>query len=212
MLFSYNNNLYLWNRQEDIAVIEKFAGKGKFSIDKADWPIQLRNFVLPLTKEYQVDFADELVREIKNGEPEKKLLLQEKGDYLIFQPVFSYKGFETRAGGKGQIVVPDGDKVLIVHRNRESEEQFTRKLESLHSQFIHPEGSSSLALKGTDVLRNNWFFLFTDAMQEMKIPVYGYEALKNFRFNTAKPQTKIHINSNTDWLTPKWISSSGNRR
>jgi len=203
VLFSYNNNLYLWNRQEDIAVIEKFAGKGKFSIDKADWPIQLRNFVLPLTKEYQVDFADELVREIKNGEPEKKLLLQEKGDYLIFQPVFSYKGFETRAGGKGQIVVPDGDKVLIVHRNRESEEQFTRKLESLHSQFIHPEGSSSLALKGTDVLRNNWFFLFTDAMQEMKIPVYGYEALKNFRFNTAKPQTKIHINSNTDWFDAK---------
>jgi non-specific serine/threonine protein kinase len=203
VVFSYNSNLYLWNRQEDIAVIEKFAGKGKISVDKSDWPGQLRNFVLPLTKEYHVEFADELVREIKNGEPEKKLLLQEKGDYLIFQPVFSYKGFETKAGGKDQIVVPDGDKVLIVHRNREAENQFSQKLESLHSQFIHPEGSSSLALKGNDVLRNNWFFLFTDAMQEMKIPVYGFEALKNFRFNTAKPQTKIHINSNTDWFDAK---------
>jgi non-specific serine/threonine protein kinase len=30
--------------------------------------------------------------------------------------------------------------------------------------------------------------------------VYGYDALKNFRFNTAKPQTKIHISSNTDWF------------
>jgi non-specific serine/threonine protein kinase len=37
-------------------------------------------------------------------------------------------------------------------------------------------------------------------MEEMKIPVYGFEALKNFRFNTAKPQTKIHISSNTDWF------------
>jgi non-specific serine/threonine protein kinase len=203
VLFSYNNNLYLWNRQDDVAVAEKFRHRGKLSFDRGDWQAQLRNFVLPLTKDYNVEFADELIREIKNGEPDKKLLLQEKGDYLIFQPVFSYKGFETRAGGKDEIIVPDGEKVLIVHRNREAEDEFTRKLESLHSQFIRPEGSSSLALRGTDVLRNNWFFLFTDAMQEMKIPVYGFEALKNFRFNTAKPQTRIHINSNTDWFDAK---------
>ena len=37
-------------------------------------------------------------------------------------------------------------------------------------------------------------------MEEMKVPVYGFDALKNFRFNTAKPQTKIHISSNTDWF------------
>jgi non-specific serine/threonine protein kinase len=55
-------------------------------------------------------------------------------------------------------------------------------------------------LKGTDVLKNNWFFLFVDAMEEMKVPVFGFDALKNFRFNTAKPQTKIHISSNTDWF------------
>jgi len=128
------------------------------------------------------------------------LLLQEKGDYLVFQPLYSYKGFETRPGGKDQIVVPDGHQVLIVHRNKEAELQFFRKLESLHSQFIRPEGSQSLALKGTDVLKNNWFFLFVDAMEEMKVPVYGFDALKNFRFNTAKPQTKIHISSNTDWF------------
>jgi hypothetical protein len=34
----------------------------------------------------------------------------------------------------------------------------------------------------------------------MKVPVFGFEALKNFRFNTAKPQTKIFISSNTDWF------------
>ena len=50
---------------------------------------------------------------------------------------------------------------------------------------------ASLALRGTDVLKNNWFFLFVDAMKEMKVPVFGFDALKNFRFNTAKPQTKI---------------------
>jgi len=200
VLFSYNNNLYLWNKQEDILLIEKFAAKGKIIISKTDWPQQLKSFVLPLTKDYHVEFGEDMIKEVKDGEPEKRLLLQEKGDYLIFQPVFSYKGYETRSGGKDEIVVPDDDKVLIVHRNKAAETEFIARLESLHSQFIHPEGPGSLALKGADVLRNNWFFLFVDAMQEMKVPVYGYEALKNFRFNTAKPQTKIHISSNTDWF------------
>jgi len=200
LLFFYNNNLYLWNKQEDINLVEKFAAKGKIIIADEDWPRELKSFVLPLTKEYHVEFAEQMIKEVKDGEPEKRLLLQEKGDYLIFQPVFTYKGYETRPGGKDEIVVPDEGKVLIVHRNKEAEQQFIAKLESLHSAFIHPEGPSSLALKGADVLRNNWFFLFVDAMQEMKIPVFGFDALKNFRFNTAKPQTKIHISSNTDWF------------
>ena len=200
ILFFYNNNLYLWNKQDDVALVEKFSTKGKINIDKADWPQQLRSFILPLTKDYHVEFSEDLIKEIKDGEPEKRLLLQEKGEYLIFQPVFCYKGYDTRPGGKDEIVVPDGDQVLIVHRNREAEAEFVRKLESLHSQFIHPEGPANLALKGSDVLKNNWFFLFVDAMEDMKVPVYGFEALKNFRFNTAKPQTKIHISSNTDWF------------
>ena len=200
VVFFYNNNLYLWNKPEDIALEENFAGKEKWSISREDWPTRMKDFVLPLTRDYQVDFDPELVREVRDGDPERKLLLQEKGDYLVFQPIFSYKGFETRPGGKDEIIVPDGHQVLIVHRNKEAELQFFRKLESLHSQFIHPEGSHSLALKGTDVLKNNWFFLFVDAMEEMKVPVFGFEALKNFRFNTAKPQTKIHISSNTDWF------------
>jgi non-specific serine/threonine protein kinase len=200
VIFFYNNNAYLWNRPEDIALVEKFVGKDKWIISREDWPARMRDLVLPLTREYSVEFDPELVREVRDGDPERKLLLQEKGDYLVFQPLYSYKGFETRPGGKDQIVVPDGHQVLIVHRNKEAELQFFRKLESLHSQFIRPEGSQSLALKGTDVLKNNWFFLFVDAMEEMKVPVFGFDALKNFRFNTAKPQTKIHISSNTDWF------------
>ena len=194
-----NNCLYLWNKPEDIAVISKFIG-GHLVISKSDWPEQLRNFVIPLQKEYHVEFDSDLIREIKSGDPERKILLQEKGEYLLFQPVFSYKGFETTSIGKDQLVVPDGDKVLLIQRNKEKETAFITQLQSLHSQFIHPQGSSGLALRGSDVLKNNWFFLFLDAMQEMKVTVQGFEALKNFRFNTSRPQTKIHISSSTDWF------------
>jgi superfamily II DNA or RNA helicase len=200
LLFFYEENLYLWQKPEDVNLVMKFHSKGKVSVPKAEWPEQLLKFVLPLTRDYHVEFDQALVSEVKDGDPEKRIVLQEKGDYLVFQPLFSYKGFETKPGGKDELTIPDGDKIMIVHRNREKEMQFMQKLEALHSNFIRPEGGNQLALKGTDVLRNNWFFLFVDAMRDMKVPVFGHDALKNFRFNTAKPQTKIHISSNTDWF------------
>lgn len=200
LLFFYDENLYLWQKPEDVNLVMKFHSKGKLTISRSNWAEELLKFILPLTRDYHVEFDAALVSEVKDGEPEKRIVLQEKGDYLVFQPLFSYKGFETKPGGKDELIIPDGDKVTVVHRNREKEMQFMQKLEGLHSNFIRPEGGNQLALKGTDVLRNNWFFLFVDAMRDMKVPVFGHDALKNFRFNTAKPQTKIHISSNTDWF------------
>ncbi|MFI5123785.1 MAG: SNF2-related protein [Chitinophagales bacterium] len=199
VLFFHNNNLYLWNKAEDIAILAGFKD-GRLLIPKAEWPVELRKTILPLQKEYQVEFDAELVKEIKSGDPDRKILLQEKGDYLLFQPIFIYKGFETNATGKDELVVADGDKVLLIQRNKEKEAAFTARLQSLHSQFIQPQGTSGLALRGADVLKNNWFFLFMDAMQDMKVTVQGFDALKNFRFNTSRPQTKIHISSSTDWF------------
>jgi non-specific serine/threonine protein kinase len=68
---------------------------------------------------------------------------------------------------------------------------------------VYNKEDGTLALKGTDVLRNNWFFLFVDAMKEAKTPVFGFELLKHYRFNTAKPQTRIFISSHTDWFDAK---------
>lgn len=203
LFFLYNNQLHLWKSNEVVHLVEKFLPEGKMTIAAEDWVKTLHEFVLPLAKEHKIDFDKSLVQEIKDGDPEVKLFLIEKGDYLVFQPSFSYKGYETKSKDRDEIAVPQGDKVLIVHRNRQIENVFVEKLKNLHSNFIVNEETGSLALKGTDVLKNNWFFLFVDAMNEMKTPVFGFEALKNFRFNTAKPQTKIFISSNTDWFDAK---------
>lgn len=203
LLFLYNNQLHIWKNNDVVHLIDKFLPTGKIVVSQEEWSKTLHEFILPLTKEHQVDFDKSLIQEIKDGDPEVKLFLIEKGDYLVFQPSFSYKGYETKARDRNEIVVPQSDKVLIVHRNREAESAFISKLQNLHSNFIVNEETGSLALKGTDVLKNNWFFLFVDAMKDMKTPVFGFEALKNFRFNTAKPQTKIFISSNTDWFDAK---------
>ena len=203
MLFKYADTLYNWSRQEDILEIERFANKENLLISKDDWPDYLKKNIIPLTKDYKVRFDEQLVQEVKDGNPEVRVLLQEKGDYLLFVPVFSYKGFETRFNAKDIITLPVNDKVLEIHRNRQTELQFIKKLESLHSNFIHPEGAATLALKGADVLKNNWFFLFVDSMKEMNVPVVGFDVLKNFRFNTARPSTEIHISNGVDWFDAK---------
>lgn len=212
LFFLYNNQAYLWKSNEVIHLVEKFLPSGKMSINTDDWNKSLNQFLIPLAKEHKVDFDKSLVQEIKDGNPEVKLFLLEKGEYLVFQPSFSYKGFETRLRDRDDVIVPQGDKVCVVHRNREKENEFIQKLQNLHSSFAFNEDSGTLALRGTDVLKNNWFFLFVDAMKDMKTPVFGFEALKNFRFNTAKPQTKIFISSNTDWFDAKVDILFGDQR
>ena len=203
LFFLYNNQAHLWKNNDVIHLIDKFLPTGKMSVPEEEWSKTLSSFIMPLAKEHKVDFDKSLVQEIKDGNPEVKLFLLEKGDFLIFQPTFLYKGFETKTRDRDEIIVPLGDKVLVVHRNREKENEFIRTLQNLHSSFVFNEDSGTLALKGADVLKNNWFFLFVDAMKDMKTQVFGFDALKNFRFNTAKPQTKIFISSNTDWFDAK---------
>jgi SNF2 family DNA or RNA helicase len=203
LLFLYNHTFYLWQKPEDVLQAEKFLKNGSILLSKENWAEQMQRMILPLTKEYHVEFDKTLVKEIKGGVPDVKLVLQEKGDYLVFQPVFTYKGFETKPGDKDSITIPDGDKILIVHRNKEVEQRFIDKLSALHSQFIRPEGENSLVLKGAEVLKNNWFFLFVDAMKEDKVPVFGFNNLKNFKFNTARPSTHIHVSSGLDWFDAK---------
>jgi non-specific serine/threonine protein kinase len=212
LLFLHENVIYLWQKPEDVLQAEKFVKEGNIQLSKENWAEKMQKVIMPLTREYHVEFDKNLVREIKSGEPEVKLQLMEKGDYLVFQPIFTYQGFETKTNDKETIIIPDGDKILIVHRNKEAEDGFIQKLENLHSLFVRPHDSNNLVLKGVDVLRNNWFFLFVDAMKEMKVPVYGFEALKNFRFNTARPNTHIHVSSGLDWFDAKVEIEFGEQR
>ncbi len=212
LVFMYEDVLYTWNKTEDVMQAEKFIKEGNIALSKKNWAEKMQTVILPLTKEYEVTFDKSLVKEVKIATPDIRLMLQERGDYLVFQPVFSYKGFETKPGDKETLIIPDGDKILQIQRNKEAEEAFMKKLENLHSGFITKQETGSLVLKGADVLRNNWFFLFVDAMKEMKVPVFGFEALKNFRFNTAKPSTQIHVTSGQDWFDAKVEIEFGEQR
>ena len=202
-VFQHRDEFYIWKKPEDILLAEKFLPAGKIIIPAAEWAEQLTQFILPLSRTYSVQFANVKKEEVKDTRPEIKILLKEKGEYLLFQPVFNYKGFDIQSTDKEKLFFPQADRLLVIHRNMAAERELMGRIEQLHSGFVRPVDSNVLALKGKDVLKNNWFFLFIDAVKDMNIPVYGFEALRNFRFNTAKPSTKIFISSNTDWFDAK---------
>ncbi|RYG00553.1 MAG: helicase SNF2, partial [Chitinophagaceae bacterium] len=211
LLVIYNHTAYLWKNAEDVLEVEKFTREGGVKLNKSSWATQMQQTVLPLARQYQVEFDKSLVKEIRSTSPEVKLNLVEKGDYLVFQPVFSYNGFDARPSDRETLIIPEGDKIVQITRNLDAEEAFISKLENLHSLFMRqPDGT--LALKGPDVLKNNWFFLFMDAMKDMKVPVFGFESLKNFRFNTSRPKTHIHMSSGLDWFDAKVEIDFGEQR
>lgn len=211
-LFLYDETIYLWSRPEDIFKVESFIKSGNILISAEKWPEQLKQLILPLSRDYRVDFDKSLMKEIKGVNPDVELQLMERGDYLLFQPVFLYNGHRVSGKEKAMLTIPGEEKILVIHRNDEMEAAFIQKLENLHSQFSRQTETNSLVLKGAEVLKNNWFFLFVDAMKEMKVPVYGFEALKNFRFNTAKPRTHIHVSSGLDWFDARVEISFGSQR
>src|SRR4030095_2419925 len=102
---------------EDVLQAEKFSREGNIQLTKGNWADKMQNVILPLTRDYQVEFDNSLIREIKGEQPEGKLMLQEKVDYLLFQPIFNYSGYETKISGKDTLTIPDGDKILVIHRN-----------------------------------------------------------------------------------------------
>ena len=203
LLFVYNHQCFCWRNKEVVLLNEPFLPESRISIQSSEWKKQLQNWLLPLSRNYTLRFDKLLMKEIKGVNPEPKVTLTEKGDYLVFRPSFIYQGLEASYTDGDQVLVPQDDVVLVVHRNREKENLFLQRLQSLHSGFVWNSEEGTLALKGADVLRNNWFFLFVDTMKEAKTPVFGFEALRSFRFNTTKPQTHIFISSHTDWFDAK---------
>lgn len=199
-----NNTFFLWHREDDIFIAEKFDAKGVLDISADTWPAMLENFILPLSQHYEVNFSNLKKTESKNPEPTMKLWLYEKGEYLLFQPIFYYQGYEVKGQDKDRIVLADNGKLKIMHRNKDAEEALFQKISSLHTAFV-PYGNydEALALRGPDILKNNWFFLFIDELNAMKVPITGMDSLTKFRFNTERPTTRIQVSNEIDWFDAK---------
>ena len=212
LLFLQDETLYTWQKFEDVKHVATFLEFEKIKLERETWTDQMEKIILPLTKSYPVHFDPSLVQRIRGIEPEFQLQLMERNEMLLFQPVFVYQGYAVRGSEKNDIIFPKGEHLEIIQRNPEQEEAFLKTLENLHSSFKLDPDSKNLSLSGKEVLRDNWFFLFIDAMREKKVQVFGFEQLHHYRFNTARPSTHIHVSSGLDWFDARIEVEFGEQR
>lgn len=201
LLLLKDETLYCWEKAEDVNVASTFAQP--ISIAPDEWPAFAEKKILPLTADYEVTFDKSITRQIKDQEPHISVQLQEKGEFLAFVPIFRYGNIIAPANEQPTVTSIHDGTITVIHRMLEKERNFFSKLNNLHTNFIRPERTRQLVLKGSEVLRNNWFFLFMETMQEMNIPVAGFDTLRNFRFNAARPTTQIRVSSGMDWFDAK---------
>lgn len=211
-VFQYNHQFFTWKNRTDLAWVEQFMPKGFHEIDLAVWPDYLKDTLLPLSKSYKVSLDNVSQEKLKGTKPQLQILLKENGDYLFFEPMYLYKDIVVQTTDGPSVIQQQGDKIIILERDLAAERQLMTIVEQLHSGFIRPNEGAVLALKGSEVLKNNWFFLFVDTLREKQIPLFGSDQLKKFKFNTAKPSTRLFISSNTDWFDAKVEISFGDQK
>jgi non-specific serine/threonine protein kinase len=66
LIFKYENTFYLWQNAEDVLLTERFLNNGRMRVAEDDWNRQLAEFILPLTKKYDVQFSGIQKEELKN--------------------------------------------------------------------------------------------------------------------------------------------------
>jgi len=193
--------LYGWQKPEDVLLAEQY--RAGLAIPMEQWPTFAEKYLMALTRDYEVQFDHKLTSEVQNVAPQMVVQLIEKGDFLVLNPIFSYHDIPAPADEQPTITMMQQGQITIVHRMLDKERQLLQKIAALHTNFIRPERTRQLVLKGNEVLKNNWFFLFVETMKEMDVPLLGFNQLKNFRFSTQKPSTKVRISSGVDWFDAK---------
>ena len=211
-IFQYHHQFFCWKSKEDLTWVEQFLPTGCHEITIQDWPSYLQNTLLPLSKQYKVELGNVAQVKLRGVKPSLQIFLKEDAQFLHFEPLFVYNDIIVHKEDGPSVIQQVGDKIVILERDLASERTLMNDIEQLHSGFVRFNQGNVLSLKGAEVLKNNWFFLFIDTLREKQIPLFGTETLKQFKFNTAKPSTRLYISSNTDWFDAKVEISFGDQK
>jgi SNF2 family DNA or RNA helicase len=198
LIYLFDGRLYLANKQIDayhIGFIKEHA-----LIPKSQWQDFLNTQFLEISKQYESNFQDNLVEHIQHIEPVCAIHLSEQGSYFILKPAFYYENSMAFWSEENSITGNQDGKVIIIRRDKAREKSFMEYIQLLNPHLRKPDMEPHFALHSKYAMHKNWFFEFFERIKEDKIPLYGYENLKQFRIHQSKPNTKVHISSQLDWF------------
>lgn len=198
-----DNRYYLLNDYQDVGVLQRFS-KGFLAFPIKDKIRTYNEVVIPLKKRYKVKLDPNLGLNFKEIEPEPFVLVAEYlNQYMMMIPHFSYDDQTVAYDDKREICGSANGESYFILRSPEKEKQFHEDLRALHPAFSKQLRQPFFYVPFDDVMKNHWFLKTIRKLQLNNVQVQGYENLKRFRYNTAKPKFKMNSSSGVDWFDLK---------
>lgn len=197
------NRLYLQKRS-DLAPFLTTMPKGRLKIPMVQAIPAVRDILYPVNRKYGIEIPHELQMLVRETPLIPAVHLREFEDrYLLIAPKFQYDELviEMLNYKDHYFDTPNGKQLLI--RKEEEEQAFLEYIRSLHPQFRLQTYQNYFSLPFDEVMKNQWFILFSRELMSQDIKLLGFNDLKHFRYNKAKPSWDMKISSGIDWFDVK---------
>jgi SNF2 family DNA or RNA helicase len=123
--------------------------------------------------------------------PVNRLLLTElNNSFLMLTPQWVYDGFLIDGSFNENTEQIRNGISYTIKRNKEIEEDFIKKLVSLHKNFVN-QRNGFFYLTFADAIKGQWFLKIYQQFLKMDIELVGMDMLTNFRYSPHNPETKI---------------------
>ena len=163
-------------------------------------PRFMATVVRPLAERYPVDISAVIPTEIVDTRPKGRVYVSELNEnFLLIKPKWLYADLEVEEGEEEQTRIEQENRISVIVRRKEEEQELTTALKGLHPKF---EGQSNgyFYLNFKEALEKSWFLQFYHRMQAMDVPVLGMNKLRKFKYNTNTPQFEILAGKGIDWF------------
>src|SRR5258708_36207617 len=197
--FLKSGNEYFLLRNEAILVLDQLQ-EGVLDAREEGLPRYLATVVKPLAERYPIDMDAVIRIETIDVSPLGRVYVSELNEnFLLIKPKWLYSEHELEEGEEMETRVEEEDRVMLITRKKEIEQQLTDALKELHPKFEN-QSNGYFYLNFKEALEKGWFLQFYHRMQQMDIPVLGMNKLRKFKYNTHVPQFEILAGRNIDWF------------
>ncbi|MFT4023652.1 MAG: DEAD/DEAH box helicase [Flavihumibacter sp.] len=191
---------YFLLRYEDYQVLQWLEANDPS--DYASDPAGFSEQVIGRLSGYRIDTARMDAVELIAGDPQPAVYLSEiSQSFLLLTPRWNYDGFWVEGNWQYSERFHQHGKTYEVRRNREAEDVFRQKLQSLHPNFSR-QLNGVYHLSFAEAGKKHWFLKAYHQLLAENIELLGMSFLKHFRYAAFPLETDIVLKeTNGSWLS-----------
>jgi SNF2 family DNA or RNA helicase len=203
----YQDKLYRWSNFNQAWLAQMLrSSDGKLKVRKTGFEAFLRDFILPLTENFDIEFkVDVNIRNSPLPITQGRVYLKEDESNLLIVPAYTYQmnGEEIefeQDGRTEKVTYGENREIILWERDGTWEQDIFEFLGSLHPSFKYQMGQSSFFIPFTEVLKDGWLFNFFEAVKGKDLALFGFKDLKKLRYNPNRPKFQMRASSGIDWF------------